>query len=569
MAPAAQVVVFQGTMGSDEILKNIIANPNVHQVSSSWGLSVSAITPALMTILAAQGQSFFAASGDFGAYGNTIDPNTNMCVPAPSTVLPYVTLVGGTDLNVNAGVWASEGAWANSGGGLLGTVVNGIPQIPIPAWQKDINPGNVELSNFVRNAPDVSMPGTGVYFVYTTCNGEIFGNPPSDRAKCTGMAGAVNCGPDSKGNPNAIVVAPCPDPLKSTPADGTGTSTASPLWAGFMALVNQSNVLKTPGAPPVGFVNPTVYGIARDASAYAAGFNDIKPPALSAQTANCAGTTYTAQQGYDLVTGLGSPRCGLIGQLVEHGASPALTVNGTSTPFPNEPITVCGTGTGFTPGGQVDFTISGIPGTTGSTPIGPTVLADVNGNISYSIQSYTFPPKSNCTPNPPDVTLTAHDLASHAAVPSTDVSVSMTFSANYFCTNLAAPMSFNQGCIQNPPEVAGFSSASALLGYGPNLCFKGIGFYPGGEVDINYSGIPVGSQPAQRKVTANSSGTFQLLDNQTDIINTNCTAAQAFGNVTVSIVDKTTGAVATQVFQSGDWCSNYIQSDEGDPSACH
>jgi hypothetical protein len=246
----------------------------------------------------------------------------------------------------------------------------------------------------------------------------------------------------------------------------------------------------------------------------------------------------------------------------------ALTVNGTSTPLPNEPITVCGTGTGFTPGGQVDFTISGIPGTTGAMPIGPTVSADVNGSISYSIQSYTFPPKSNCTPNPPDVTLTAHDLASHAAVPSTDVSVSTTFSANYFCSNLAAPVSFNQGCIQNPPEVTGFSAAPGISGAGPDLCFKGIGFYPNGEVDISFSGVPVASQPAQQKVTADSSGTFHLLDDQTLIVNTNCVGNDAFGNVTVSIVDKTTGAVATQIFHSGDWCSNEIQVDEGDFSAC-
>ena len=40
-----------------------------------------------------------------------------------------------------------------------------------------------------------------------------------------------------------------------------GTSLAAPLWAGFMALVNQQAAAN--GQPPIGFVNPALYAIGK------------------------------------------------------------------------------------------------------------------------------------------------------------------------------------------------------------------------------------------------------------------------------------------------------------------
>jgi hypothetical protein len=50
-----------------------------------------------------------------------------------------------------------------------------------------------------------------------------------------------------------------------------GTSAAAPLWAGFAALVNQQAVVS--GKPPIGFVNPALYGIGKEVG-YAAKFHD-------------------------------------------------------------------------------------------------------------------------------------------------------------------------------------------------------------------------------------------------------------------------------------------------------
>ena len=59
------------------------------------------------------------------------------------------------------------------------------------------------------------------------------------------------------------------------------TSFATPMWAGFIGLVNPQNVKST----------------------YSTGFHDI--------TSGTSGS-YSAVTGYDLVTGWGSPKAGLI-----------------------------------------------------------------------------------------------------------------------------------------------------------------------------------------------------------------------------------------------------------------
>ena len=51
-----------------------------------------------------------------------------------------------------------------------------------------------------------------------------------------------------------------------------GTSCATPLWAGFTALVNQQGA--SFGKPPVGFLNPAVYAIGTG-TAYSSDFHDI------------------------------------------------------------------------------------------------------------------------------------------------------------------------------------------------------------------------------------------------------------------------------------------------------
>ena len=84
-----------------------------------------------------------------------------------------------------------------------------------------------------------------------------------------------------------------------------GTSCAAPLWAGFMALVNQQAT--SLGNPAAGFINPAVYAIGKGQNAsytYAACFHDIT---IGNNYWSKSKTLYPAATGYDLCTGWGTP----------------------------------------------------------------------------------------------------------------------------------------------------------------------------------------------------------------------------------------------------------------------
>src|SRR5690349_7888627 len=51
-----------------------------------------------------------------------------------------------------------------------------------------------------------------------------------------------------------------------------GTSFAAPMWAGYLALVNQQSVAN--GNKTAGFINPSLYGIG-GGSSYSSSFHDI------------------------------------------------------------------------------------------------------------------------------------------------------------------------------------------------------------------------------------------------------------------------------------------------------
>ncbi|HEY1213499.1 MAG TPA: S53 family peptidase [Bryobacteraceae bacterium] len=80
-----------------------------------------------------------------------------------------------------------------------------------------------------------------------------------------------------------------------------GTSAGSAQWAGIFALANQVRAQADKG--PLGFANPALYSIAQFGS-YSAAFHDI-----TVGNNTLAGTTegFSAQPGYDLATGLGTP----------------------------------------------------------------------------------------------------------------------------------------------------------------------------------------------------------------------------------------------------------------------
>ncbi len=250
MAPGlSSLVMYIGSVDTAIISAMTTHSPLPTTIGCSWGW-----TPADPTTLnpyfekmSAQGQNFFAASGDSSTWSSR-----NEAWPADNA---YVVSVGGTDLTTSsaAGPWKSETAWVDSGGGISPD------KIAIPSWQKlsgVINSSNKGSTTY-RNGPDVSANAN---FSFYTC---------ADQTTC--LANEYG-----------------------------GTSFAAPMWAGFIALVNQQLVEN--GKSTIGFLDPTIYA-ENVTSNYSTDFHDI--------TSGKSGS-YSAVTGYDLVTGWGSPKAGLI-----------------------------------------------------------------------------------------------------------------------------------------------------------------------------------------------------------------------------------------------------------------
>jgi subtilase family serine protease len=79
-----------------------------------------------------------------------------------------------------------------------------------------------------------------------------------------------------------------------------GTSAATPLWAGVIALADQQ------AGRHLGFVNPAIYAIARG-PAYHRAFHDVTTGDNSVLAPTGVFTGYSAGPGWDPVTGWGSP----------------------------------------------------------------------------------------------------------------------------------------------------------------------------------------------------------------------------------------------------------------------
>ena len=227
MAPGlSKVVLFEG-YNPDSILSSMAARSEIKQFSASWGYGIDATTEGLYQQLALQGQTFLNASGDGDAW---LGPIPFGCLEDSN-----ITLVGGTTLTMNGtgSSYSSEKVlnWGYNGtpwnpDGYFGSSGGISTRIGIPIWQQGISMAANHGSTTLRNMPDVALTGDNVFVVYGGGSEGGFG----------------------------------------------GTSCASPLWAGFMALVNQQATAAS--KPSVGFLGPAVYAIAKTAN-YTHCFHDI------------------------------------------------------------------------------------------------------------------------------------------------------------------------------------------------------------------------------------------------------------------------------------------------------
>ncbi|MFY9644492.1 MAG: protease pro-enzyme activation domain-containing protein, partial [Terriglobales bacterium] len=159
MAPAMSgLYVYVGSTDTAMLSSMATNTPLNAQLSCSWAWQPAdpSTDDPYYQQFAAQGQSFFTASGDAGSYPN----GTPYYYPAEDA---NVTAVGGTDLVTQgaAGPWSSETAWSLSGGGISQD------GIPIPSYQQlagVINSSNGG-SDTLRNIPDVSGEANFDFYV--------------------------------------------------------------------------------------------------------------------------------------------------------------------------------------------------------------------------------------------------------------------------------------------------------------------------------------------------------------------------------------------------------------------
>ncbi|TVT17305.1 S53 family peptidase [Amycolatopsis acidiphila] len=286
LAPGVGIKVYQGPDNANstqylDVYRRIVNDDAVQVISTSWGLcetNAQAWDPALLSteanlfaMAAAQGQTVVAASGDSGSTGcYPVGPDNSSLVVDDPAAQPNVTAVGGTRMTLPSGGSSVVQSTWNTPGEQPGASGGGVSQ-----YQKLSGAGNFQsgvqgagYSNVCaaaagttcRQVPDVSAladPGTG----YLTAFGE-----------------------DTNSQYWTII---------------GGTSGAAPLWAAIMALTDASGSCAGNGA--VGMVNPALYQHANLLTDVTAGNNILDGSGYT-------GNLYSAGSGYDLTTGLGTPK---------------------------------------------------------------------------------------------------------------------------------------------------------------------------------------------------------------------------------------------------------------------
>ena len=256
IAPGAKIVAYFADNTDAGFLNAITTavhdstnNPSI--VSISWGGPESSWTGQAMTSMdeafqaaAAMGVTVCVAAGDDGSTDGVTDNLNHVDFPASS---PNVLACGGTKLVASGNSISGETVWnelANNEGATGGGISDFFT--PVPSWQTSagVPPSANPNHNVGRGVPDVT------------------GNADPT----TGYVTLVD------GNPDVI----------------GGTSAVAPLWAGLIALINESI------GKPAGFINPLLYqNVSADDD-----FNDIT-------TGNNG--AYSAGKGWDACSGLGSP----------------------------------------------------------------------------------------------------------------------------------------------------------------------------------------------------------------------------------------------------------------------
>jgi len=293
MAPGANILLVEtpvdeteGVTGFPQIVQaeNYVIDHNLGDViSQSFGAteetfpnaaSIMALRSAYVNA-AAHGVTVLAATGDSGVVDyqlNQVDYYTYRVIDWPPSD-PLVTAVGGTQLHLNAAgehtspdtVWndtynaaANQVAFGNAGPNPLATNGGVSSVFPRPAYQDSV----AGVVGNARGVPDITMSGA--------CNGavEMYQSFPGVPAGWT-----MSC----------------------------GTSEATPLFAGIVALADQV------AGHPLGLINPALYAMkANNAPGLVPVTSGNNTVTFTQNGKTFTVDGYQAGPGYNLASGLGT-----------------------------------------------------------------------------------------------------------------------------------------------------------------------------------------------------------------------------------------------------------------------
>lgn len=309
LVPNASILVYEGANNGNAAMdtyRAIVSQNRAKVISTSWGLcepqegsAAAGAENDLFLEAATQGQTFFAATGDHGVKDCTSGTGSGTRTVDDPASQPWVTGVGGTSLSAigpppSESVWNSS--WNTGSGTASGATGGGVSSFwGVPSYQTGmVIPQSsvtciVAHSTACREVPDVSADAdilTG-YSIYYNRRWSIFG----------------------------------------------GTSAAAPTWAALAALADASVACS---GKSVGPANPALYQAAR--TAYGTYFNDV----TSGNNSFGGLSGFSAGGGYDMASGLGSPKGAAIAAALcgSTWTPPVTGTTPTPTPTPAPVVTL-------------------------------------------------------------------------------------------------------------------------------------------------------------------------------------------------------------------------------------
>lgn len=291
IAPSARILDYEGpditASFTDADWLDTFAAPvaadSANVISLSWGgceegpidNTLEGGQTSTLQLAAVQGQSFFTSSDDNGSEGcnSASQKDATVSVDDPANN-PWITAVGGTYMQGKTNPKVTPWNDSFDGGGATGGGVS--------IWQS--------LNGFFNY--QAGFVGAGYSNVCGATNGATCRQVPDISALGDWRSGFPQMYYADASGYDVIV-------------DG-GTSLATPVMAGITALADSTRGCAASG--PAGFANPLLYQLASDHHSYARDFQDETTGNNAYSPSGYTGSLYQATKGYDMASGLGSPK---------------------------------------------------------------------------------------------------------------------------------------------------------------------------------------------------------------------------------------------------------------------